>query len=162
MSDSRKQDIKDSLVETRRQLEALLKRLDEAQWNAPVYHGDEPWTVVQLVRHIADAERSLTASLEDILRGGEGLPADYDVHRSNSRRQQELTHQGPDALPAELAHSRARLLAFIDGLNDEDWAREGRYPSLEIIPIEQYLHRIDGHEARHTADIANAVGLTFD
>jgi uncharacterized protein (TIGR03083 family) len=159
MSDPRKQAIKGKLAKTRLRLRSLLMQLDEKQWNAEAYHGDEPWTVLQLVRHIVEAEHSFVASLQDIQEGGEGLAADFNIHRWNKDRQREMTDKGPRDLLAEMAQSRAHLLEFIEALDEEDWDKEGRYPSLEIMPVEQYLNRVAGHEAHHTADIAAAVGL---
>ena len=61
MSDQLKQELKDNLAQARLRLRTLLMRLNEEQWHAQVYHDDEPWAVIDLVRHMVDAERGLVA-----------------------------------------------------------------------------------------------------
>ena len=161
MPEERKQAIKEKLAKNRLQLRTLLIRLTEAQWQTEVYHAEEPWTAVQLVRHLVDAERGITANMQRIRQGGEGVPADFDLARWNRSRVRKMAGIAPKALLAEMAQNRADLLAFIDSLNDEDWEKKGRHGSLEILTIEQLLHRIADHEAEHAADIAEAVGLAM-
>jgi hypothetical protein len=161
MSEQRKQEIKEKLAGTRLQFRTLLMRLNAEQWEVEVYHGDEPWTVIQLVRHVVDAERGLMTNVERIRDGGEGVPPDFDRERWNRSRQKRMAGKGPKDLLAEMAQNRAALLEIVDTLGDEDWEKTGRHASLRIMTIEQFLHQIADHEAGHAADIAGAVGLSI-
>ena len=73
MPEERKKAIKEKLAKNRLQLRTLLMRLNEAQWQVEVYHAEEPWTAVQLVRHLVDAERGITTNMQRIRQGGEGV-----------------------------------------------------------------------------------------
>jgi hypothetical protein len=162
MTDGRKQALKEKLAQIRLNFRTLLMRLNEEQWNTEVYHGDEPWTVVQLARHVIRSERGLAANVQRIREGGGGVPPDFDLMRWNRSRQLKMADVGPKDLLAEMAENRAKTLELIDDLNDEDWAKEGRAPWLEIITVEQFMNRIWEHETEHATDIAKAVGLTIE
>jgi hypothetical protein len=159
MSDPRKQELKDNLAQARLGLRTLLMRLNEEQWHAQVYHDDEPWAVIDLVRHMVDAERGLSLNVRRIIRGEDGIPPDFDRDRWNRSRVRKMADTGPKDLLADMATNRAHLLELIDELQDDDWNKEGRAPWLDIVTVERFLNQIWQHEAGHTADIAEAVGL---
>ena len=52
-------------------------------------------------------------------------------------------------LLADLAANRETLLAYLDGLAVEDWAKEGRHGSMQMMSIEDIFHRIAEHEMYH-------------
>lgn len=159
MSDQRKESVKDNLAKTRLKLRTLLMRLSEEQWNATVYHDDVPWTVVQLVRHLVDAEQGHQTNIGRIREGGSGVPEDFDLSRWNRSRVKKMGEIGPKELMAELARNRARTLEILDEMADEDWAKEGRHPMGVVKDLEGFFNRIWEHESEHTADIAEAVGM---
>jgi hypothetical protein len=47
---------------------------------------------------------------------------------------------------------------LIDGLAEEDWQKEGRHGSMQMMTIEEVVETIAEHEAQHLADLREALG----
>ena len=154
MSQDKKEAIQDKLTTVREETVRVLSGLTEEQWNAPVYTDEgAEWRVIDVVRHVADSERGMTALMAQVQGGGTGVPADFDMHRWNRRFVAKLQDKGPADLLADMAAHRAALFAFMDTLAEDDWAKEGRHASLHILSIEQVCHLIADHEKAHIAEI---------
>ena len=160
MSDERKQAIKDELAKTRLRLRTLLMRLSEEQWNTQVYEDDHGnWKVIEIVRHLTEAEQGLSVNIERIRSGGEGVPENFDLDRWNKSQVKRRAGMGAKELLAEMAKNRALVLELIDIVADDEWDKQGRSPTLEMRTVTELLHWIGGHEAQHTAHIAQALGF---
>ena len=154
MSQDKREAIKDKLTTVRAETVRVLSGLTEEQWNAPVYTDEgAEWRVIDVVRHVADSERGMTALMAQVQGGGTGVPADFDLHRWNRRVVAKQKDKGPADLLADMAAHRAALFAFMDTLAEDDWAKEGRHASLHILTIEQVCHLIADHERTHIAEI---------
>ena len=156
MSQDKKEVIKDKLTAVRQETVRVLGGLTEEQWHAPVYTDEgAEWRVIDVVRHVADSERGMTALMAQVQGGGTGVPADFDLHRWNRRVVAKQQDKGPADLLAGMAANRAALFTFMDTLADDDWAKEGRHASLHILSIEQVCHLIADHEQAHIEEIRN-------
>ena len=154
MSQEKKEAIKEKLTTVREETVRVLGGLTEEQWHAPVYTDEgAEWRVIDVVRHVADSERGMTALMAQVQGGGTGVPADFDLHRWNRRVVAKQQDKGPADLLADMAANREALLTFMDSLADDDWAKEGRHASLHILSIEQVCHLIADHEKAHIAEI---------
>ena len=154
MSQDKKEAIQDKLTTVREETVRVLSGLTEEQWNAPVYTDEgAEWRVIDVVRHVANSERGMTALMAQVQGGGTGVPADFDLHRWNRRVVAKQQDKGPTDLLAGMAANREALFAFMDTLADDDWAKEGRHASLHILTIEQVCHLIADHERTHIAEI---------
>ena len=163
MSEQRKKALREKLAKSRLRLRTLLMRLNGEQWNTEVYHdGEENWTVVQLVRHLTKAEQGLSINIKRIREGHGGVPEDFDLDRWNKAQVKKRADLGPKDLLAEMAKNRVRVLELIDQIEDDDWDKQGRAPTLEINTISEFLLTITNHEAQHTSDIATAVGIEIN
>ncbi len=160
----RKQQIKQRLGHQREMLLAFLADLDAADWHTAVFPDDEeidpPWTVADLVRHLADAEQSMTRLMQLIRDGGEGVPADFDLNRWNNSRLAKNRHKSLAAALAEMETNRAALFAFIDSLSEADLEKAGRHGRGTIMTIDQICILIAGHDKLHLADIKRVIGET--
>ena len=57
--------------------------------------------------------------------------------------------------------THAKVLAWLDSLEDEGLLdTEARYPTLEMLTVEEILHRGAGHEHGHAADIARVLEIS--
>ena len=157
MTDNRKEAIKSKLTAVRRDLDDTLGSLTAEQWEARGYSDGSEWRVVDVMRHVADSEPGMTRLMVQIKAGGEGVPADFDLHRWNQRVVAKSAEKGPDELLAGMAQSRAALLEFIDGLDETDWDKRGRHASLKIMSIEEIWHLSGDHEAVHLRAIRGAL-----
>jgi hypothetical protein len=154
---ARQEQLKQRLTHQRSILLNLLTNLDEAGWQTAVFPDDvdidPPWTVADLVSHLADAEQSMTRLMAQIRAGGAGAPADFDVNRWNNSRRAQNSHKSPAARLQDLANSRTALFEFIDSLSAADLAKAGRHGNLKVMNIDQICILIAGHDKLHTADI---------
>ncbi|MBP6789140.1 MAG: DinB family protein [Candidatus Promineofilum sp.] len=155
MSQEKREAIKQKLTTVRDETVRVLNGLTEEQWNTPVYSDEgAEWRVIDVVRHMADSERGMTALMAQVQAGGEGVSPDFDLTRWNRRVVAKLQDKGPADLLAGMAANREALFTFIDTLADDDWAKQGRHASQRILSIEQVCHLIADHEQAHIAEIA--------
>ncbi len=158
MNDERKEAIKAKLTAAREELLAALRGLSDEQWAARGYAEGSEWAVADVLRHVADSERGMTALMAQIKGGGEGVPADFDLARWNQRVVSKLGDKSPTEMLDGMAANRAALFAFIDSLEEADWDKKGRHASLKIMSIEEVCHLIADHERQHLDGIREAVG----
>ena len=153
----RKAQLQSRLTRARSGLLSLLDDLAPAQWQTPVYSEGEMSRVIDIVNHLADAESGMLRNLQNIVAGGEGVPADFDRDRYNDSRLRKTRERTPAELRRLLDANRAGVLAFLEGLTDADLERQGRHAMLEIMSVEQQLKIISLHEKDHTRDIRQAL-----
>lgn len=157
MKNGRKATMVKKLKETREAFFELAYRLEEADWTQPIYTHGETWSAGDVLRHLTDAESGMLGTMRNILKGGGGVPEDFDVDRWNRSRVAKAKEKTPSDLLAQMEENREELLAFIDELEPEDLDKEGRHASLRIMSIEEILHQIADHERQHMADLEQAL-----
>lgn len=160
MSAEKKAALKTFLTETRQTLMDTLAGLDGDDWQMPVQTDGDQWTLVQMLRHLQDAEVGLGGQAMRLANGEPTVPRDFDVHRWNARIQRKTAEAEMTAEQALhiLQKARQKLLAFIDDLPDEAWERTGYQSFLDQdLPLEDFIRVIGSHEAGHTAEIAAAL-----
>ena len=157
MADERKEAIKAKLAANREAFMATMDELSAEQWDLQAYSEGSEWRVVDILRHVADSERGMTALMVQIKAGGGGVPEDFDLARWNQRVVNKLADKGPQELLAGMADSRQALLEFIDSLEETDWDKKGRHASLKIMSIEEVCHLIADHERQHLDGIKQAI-----
>jgi uncharacterized damage-inducible protein DinB len=145
------------LATARQQLLAVLAEIDEAAWETAVYSESSNWRLLDLLRHVVDAEAGMIGLMVRIRDGGEGVPADFDLHRWNARRVEKLAAKTRDELLADLEQNRANLLNFMDSLAEADWAKRGRHGSGQIMSLAEICQIIADHERTHAADFRTAL-----
>lgn len=157
MTPERKDALLHKLSANRAALLALCTDLTDAQWHARAFGEGSEWEVGDVLRHLADSERGMTALMARIREGSEGVSADFDLNRWNQRAVTKLADKSPAELMAGMDDSRAALLAFIDTLADDDWDKVGRHGSMRMMSIEQICELIADHEQTHADSIAAAL-----
>ena len=157
MSEDKKSAVKQKLTAVREETYRTLGGLTDEQWNRVAYSEGAEWRVADILRHVADSEKGMTALMIQVKAGGEGVPPDFDLSRWNQRVVTKLQDKSPQALLEGMADNRAALFAFIDTLADDDWAKQGRHASLHILTIEQVCHLIADHEQTHVDEIRRLV-----
>lgn len=149
-----------TLAETRAKLKEYLTGLSAEQWQQPVFSEGEPWTVATVVAHIIDGERGMSIQVHKIRKGEETIPAGFDLDRWNAGIQKRMGDPTPSELLAAMDEVRARTLAVLHDLKDEEWTLRGRHPFRGVITIEQYYETIHGHDLLHLRDIQRALEAT--
>ena len=157
MTHPKKEIVLARIAGTRQELLNLLQTLNVTEWQTQVYSDGDQWSVLDLLRHMTSAERSMTLLMENIHRGGEGASAEFDLSRWNAsqvRKQQEKT---PAGLMADMEANRQTMLTFIDSLSAEDWEKQGRHASGKVMSIYEIVKIIGLHEKTHMQDIRAAI-----
>jgi hypothetical protein len=157
VTDEKKIALKNKLNTIREELVDLVSGLSDEQWQAPAYDEGSQWTVADMFRHVVDSERGMIGTMNAIRQGGEGVPADFDLGRWNQRVVNKLADKTPLELFEDMGENRIRLFAFIDSLEAEDWARQGRHASLRTMTLEQICNTIGDHEKGHLEMMRQAV-----
>jgi len=149
--------LRQGLSSVREELIDLINQMDDSQWDKVVYAEGEEWRASHLLRHIVSSEKGMTATIENIRRGGSGVPEDFDLARWNARTVTKMNDLTVVQLREELLTNRQRLFALIEDLSDEDLSKRGRHASLRIMSVKEILELIASHEKQHTRDIRAAV-----
>ncbi len=158
MSEEKKNAIKAKLTAIREETVDFVSGLNDGDWQLPAYGEGSEWTIADMFRHVVDSERGMIGTMNSIRKGGEGVPADFDLARWNQRVVNKLADKTPEQLFEEMSENRIQLFGFIDELRDEDWEKRGRHASLRIMSIEEICHLIGDHERMHVGVMRQAVG----
>lgn len=158
MSEEKKSAIKAKLSAIREETVDFVSGLNDEDWQRLAYGEGSEWTLADMFRHIVDSERGMIGTMNSIRKGGEGVPADFDLARWNQRVVNKLADKTPLQLFEEMGENRIQLFGFIDELNDDDWEKRGRHASLRIMSIEEICHLIGDHERMHVGVMRQAVG----
>ncbi|HRQ39706.1 MAG TPA: DinB family protein [Chloroflexota bacterium] len=157
MTDAKKDEIVAELNETRTALLEYLRGLQAEEWDTAVQSEDARWTVADIARHIASAEKGMIGLIEQFQQGNDPVPPDFDLARYNQRNVQKSQELTPVDLLTALNDNHTRLLQVIDGLAPEDWQKKGRHGSMRILTIAEVCRVIAAHDLTHLADIQKAL-----
>lgn len=157
MSEEKKNAIKAKLSAIREETVDFVSGLSDSDWQTLAYDEGSEWTVADMFRHVVDSERGMLGTLNAIRKGGEGVPADFDLARWNKRVVEKLANKTPLDMFEDMGENRIQLFGFIDELNDDDWSKQGRHASLRIMTIEEICHLIGDHERSHVAMMRETV-----
>lgn len=126
-------------------------------WTTPVYPADPPWTAHSVLAHLVSAEGYLQRMIADIQAGGTGAPPGVDVDAINAAEVAALTRLGPAGLIEQLRQARARTIALVSTLEDENLDRRGNHPVLGEMALEDFVKLIYRHDKMHMRDVQHAL-----
>jgi len=153
----RKQAIREHLSATRAALLQVVGGLSADDWQRTVASSEGAWTVKQVVAHVASAEPGQLATGQRMLTGEAKLGEGFSLDFWNRRQVEKRKDQTPQALLDEMAASRQKLLAWIDGLSEADFDKSGQHARGDVITVEQLCYRVGEHEAGHAEEIRRAL-----
>jgi hypothetical protein len=158
MTTDKKSFWKRELTQARQELHSLLDSLSPAELQTPVISEDQTWTVVDVVAHLAENERGMSIHVHKVRKGQETLPETFDLTKWNAGLKERMGTPSLEELLETLAQIRARTLAELDSLQEEEWGLRGRHPSRGMITIEQFYETMAAHDRGHIKDIKKALG----
>lgn len=131
--------------------------LKPEDWQTQVYTEGSGWTVQQILCHLLNAEQGFHHLLKDILRGGEGAPANMDIDVYNE--QQLAGSYCIDEQETMLVFSDARVttIEIVRTMTPDDLDRTGRHPFLGVTTVEKMIQLIYRHNMLHQRDIRRAL-----
>ena len=157
MNNGHKEAVIEHLNLTRAPLMAFLSALTPVQWETAVQSEDAEWTVADIVRHLANAEKGMTGLIKQFKVGKDPVPPDFDRERYNKRSVEKTKDESPEALLSSMKQNREHLLAVIDSLTADDWQKKGRHASLRMMTIEEVCRLIADHEVAHLQDMQESL-----
>ena len=155
---SEKELLRHKLIDSRAFLDRVLDQVGE-RWETQVYSDGAAWNVLQLVRHLADADRGQTKTVMAVARGEDPIPPDFDIERDNRRMTGTQADRTADQAREQRRSARDSLLAWLDGLDEAALARQGRHASLQVFSVAQFLKIMALHERTHAQDIARVLDI---
>jgi uncharacterized damage-inducible protein DinB len=155
----RKQAIREHLAATRAALLQVTSRLSADDWQRTVASSEGAWTVKQVIAHVASAEPGQLVTGQRMLTGEAKLGEGFSLDFWNQRQVEKRKDQTPQALLDEMAASRQKLLAWVEGLGDTDLDKSGQHGRGDVITVEQLCYRVGEHEAEHAAEIRRALEI---
>jgi uncharacterized protein (TIGR03083 family) len=135
----------------------FFESLEPGEWTAPVYREGSAWSAQDLLSHFVSAERSVGRLLEDVLQGGPGAPANFDIDGFNAAEVDALRPLSPAARLQAFRDARQQTLERVAGLDAADLRRRGRHPWLGDTTIEDIVQMIYRHTMIHVRDARKAL-----
>ena len=138
---------------------AVLARVTESGWGAPVYSPDHAatWTVHDVIAHLLDSTEGQLRTARMIANGEDPLPPDFDLQRWNKRIVEKAADKDTAEMIAAVRDNVDAWLQFLDEVPEAALDNQGRYPSGDIETVENYIVRYSNHEATHAADLEKAL-----
>lgn len=138
---------------------AYFKGLQPAQWQQQVYTTGPEWGAHDLLCHFISAERTFIYYSEDLLKGGTGVPRDFDIDAFNAREVKALreANHSPQTLIAEFERQRVATLAFVQSLADPNFDQMGFHPWFGDTTLENILKLLYRHTMLHQRDLNKAL-----
>jgi hypothetical protein len=149
MAENKQAAITAELQDVRSELMTFFEGLTDELWETAVYHEEKTWTVTDILRHLVDSERGMTGMMMQWQQGKDPIPPDFDLARWNNRAIQKTAEKSPTELLEDMRENRIKLLSFMETLQADDWAKQGRHGSLRIMNVEEVCHLIANHEHDH-------------
>jgi hypothetical protein len=144
------------LEKGQRKTQEILATLTDEQWSRVIYSDPYPWTMRDLLAHFLSSEIELLLLAQDVARGGSGAPEGFDYNGFNASEHRRLAGEGSTALLASLADARAKTLAWLGTVRDDDLNHMGRHPALGMVTLETIITAIYGHVLFHMRDAQRA------
>lgn len=157
MSTDKQTALKQKLSQNRTELETLLKSLTPEQWQTPVIEEGDTWTVLTIASHLAENEKGMSIHIHKTRQGKETVPEGFNVHEWNAGVNKRIGSPSPAELLDMMAQTRARTLAGLESIKDEEWGLKGRHPTQGLITIEQYFETIANHDLEHLTQVKRAL-----
>jgi len=157
------------MSERKRAIEAYLQQAHQATWpvlaaipeearERIVYsEADGPWTVRDVVAHLADAEAGLLGQVRRLMAGKVTVPADFDLNRWNRSAVRRSQGRAFDELVEQIAISHRETTTTLETCDEAALDLQGRHSSGDVLTAEGFFRRMADHRQEHTRDIQRAI-----
>ncbi len=135
----------------------FFSRLTPAQLERPVYTASIQWNVRQVLAHLVTIEKSMHWLFRNLLDGGPGAPADFDIDRFNRSQPAKLDHLTLAEVIDRFQDVRAETVAIVDGMTDADLDRQGRHPFHGHGRRDRFVRWAYEHQRFHINDARRAL-----
>lgn len=115
--------------------------------------GDSEWTIIEVLRHVQNAEKGIVNQIKQILDGGKGFPADFDLHRYNEGRRKKMEHISMDQVVEKMEENRKYTLEVLGALRDGELDKRGIFANQKEYSIKTFFKTIFNHQNNHIEKI---------
>jgi uncharacterized damage-inducible protein DinB len=133
--------------------------LSDARWNSEVYTEGTVWTTRNVVAHLLSSERAFLTLFKQILDGSSGVSADFVIDRYNASQQKKMQEIGRTQLMVQYREARARMIEFVQSLDENDLGKQGRHPYHGSTSLREMVKMIYIHNQTHYRDIRRSLKL---
>jgi hypothetical protein len=145
------------LAEERENVIAGFRALAPEDWTLTIYTDGAAWTPHQILAHQVSTERAIHELVKDVLAGGAGMPEGFDTTAFNEHWAARLAGEPAEALYAAFGEARAQMIATVEGMQADDFARSGRHPWFGPATLGDALKLVYRHNMLHLRDVQRAV-----
>lgn len=131
--------------------------LADEDWERCVHTDGAQWTVRQVLAHFVGAEAGMNDLIRNIMGGGVGTPADFNLDQYNQRRVDRLQAATPDDLLAQYIEHRQASIQMVANLTTDDLQLAGRHPWLGVATVEEIVKMLYRHNQIHQREIRQAL-----
>ncbi|RJQ78700.1 MAG: DinB family protein [Desulfobacteraceae bacterium] len=136
---------------------AFFRSLTPEQFGRQVYADSGRWTVRQLLAHFVSIEKSMHRLFNNMLAGGEGAPADFDLERYNTTQVPRLDAWSTNELIMAFREGRIKTISIVRCMTEADLDRRGRHAFHGQGTLERFVRWAYEHANLHVADIRKAL-----
>jgi uncharacterized damage-inducible protein DinB len=116
--------------------------------------GVEGWSAKDVLAHLVSIQPlTLVARVRAIVE--EDVPSLPDIDEQDTLARSGLRDRPAAELVAKFVEERARAMAFLDGLSDDQLRRRGRHQVAGEITAADAIHHMAYHDLLHIAQAAN-------
>lgn len=137
-------------------VESFFRELPTERLDATVYSEGAHWTVQQVLVHLALSEDSMKRLVENIIQGGPGSPADFDLNGYNERKVASISSTNFEDLIDLYHRSRQATVALVRSLGEADLELQGRHPFLGVTSLVEIIKMFYLHNQIHLREIRRA------
>lgn len=136
-------------------LREAVERAQRGRFAEPPHAGE--WSALETLTHVRDVIVHVYGlRIRRLLYEPSPVFADFD--EEGYRRASLARGERAEDLLATTVGEHEQLARLLQTLPDDQWAREGRHPSLGTMSIEFLARRIGEHAEEHAAQITAAAG----
>ena len=121
-----------------------------------VYTDGPRWTARQVLAHLITIEGSMQKLFANILAGGSGAPADFDIDRFNRTQPAKLDGLSMPELQQQFRDVRRRTVVMVANMTEGDLDRTGRHPFHGHGKLERFVRWAYEHARLHLDDVRRA------
>ncbi len=136
----------------------VFETLTPEEWQTVIYTDGMTWTIKDLLAHQVSAEGEFQYYGRDVLNGGEGAPAGFDINAFNNREVAATAPRTPEQLLADFRSTRQTTIDLVATIRDDQFALQGRHPFFGMMTVEDLFKLIYRHNMLHARDICKALG----
>lgn len=134
--------------------------LTDAQWQADIYTEGTTWSARNVLAHFVMAEKSFIRLFANVRGGGPGVPEDFNINTYNANQQEKAGELSPQELLEQFTTVRAKMVAWVEGLDPGDLKKHGRHPFLGMTTLAEMIKMIYLHNQTHLRDVRRSIGLS--